>query len=119
MEVRNTSTPSQTSTPTPTQTSTPTPTKTSTPTPTPTIGYYTYSLGTGATSIDACNDFVSAPNTIYGTIAGGPGPNVGEFLYFNTALTIAVSNGYYSNGVGWYQVTGGAGEITSSNPTGC
>ena len=115
----NTSTPTPTPTITVTNTSTPTPTNTSTPTPTPTIGYYTYSLGTGATSTDACNDFVSAPNTIYGTVSGGPGPNVGEFLYFNTALNIAVANGYYSNGVGWYEVTGGAGEITSSNPTGC
>jgi len=44
---------------------------------------------------------------------------VGEFLYANTALTIPVTNGYYSNGVAWYQVTGGSGEITSLNPIGC
>jgi hypothetical protein len=111
--------PSPTPTPTTTPTPTITPTKTSTPTPTPTIGYYTYSLGTGATFTDACNDFGSAPNTIYGTVAGGPGPNTGEFLYFNTGLTIPVANGYYSNGVGWYEVTGGAGEITSAAPAGC
>jgi hypothetical protein len=115
----NTSTPTPTPTNTVTPTNTQTPTNTSTPTPTPTIGYYTYSLGTGATSTDACNDFVSAPNTIYGTVSGGPGPNPGEFLYFNTGLTIPVANGYYSNGVGWYEVTGGAGEITSAAPAGC
>jgi len=106
-------------TPTPTNTVTPTTTTTPTTTPTATFGYYTYSLGTGATSNDACIDFGSAPNTIYGTVAGGIGPNVGEYLYFNTALTIAVADGYYSNGTGWYEVTGGAGQITSADPTGC
>ena len=108
-----------TQTPTVTQTSTPTRTPTQTPTPTATFGYYTYSLGTGSTSSLACTDFGSAPNTIYGTVAGGIGPNVGEFLYANTALTIPVTNGYYSNGTAWYQVTGGAGQITSTDPTGC
>jgi hypothetical protein len=100
-------------TPTPTNTSTVTPTVT--PTPTETIGYYTYSLGTGATSNDACVDFSSAPNTIYGSVAGGPGPNVNETLYFNSGLTVPVINGYYSNGSRWYQVTGGSGLITLSN----
>jgi hypothetical protein len=117
----NTSTP--TNTPTNTSTPTNTPTNTSTPTntttPTPTIGYYTYSLGTGVTSNDACIDFTTAPNTIYGTVAGGIGPNVGEFLYVNTALTIPVTNGYYSNGTAWYLVSGGLGQITSSDPNGC
>ena len=108
-----------TQTPTPTNTVTPTTTTTPTTTPTATFGYYTYSLGTGATANDACIDFGSAPNTIYGTVAGGPGPNTGEYLYFNTALTIAVADGYYSNGTAWYQVTGGAGQITSVDPTGC
>jgi hypothetical protein len=106
-------------TPTVTQTSTPTRTPTQTPTPTATFGYYTYSLGTGTTANLACIDFGSAPNTIYGTVAGGVGPNVSEYLYVNTALTIPVTNGYYSNGVAWYQVTGGAGQITSSDPNGC
>jgi hypothetical protein len=100
-------------TPTPTNTATVTPTVT--PTPTQTIGYYTYSLGTGATSNDACIDFGSAPNTIYGSVAGGPGPNVNETLYFNSGLTVPVINGYYSNGTRWYQVTGGSGLITISN----
>ena len=108
-----------TQTPTQTNTSTPTNTPTPTTTPTATFGYYTYSLGTGATANDACTDFGSAPNTIYGTVAGGIGPNVGEFLYANTALTIPVTNGYYSNGVAWYQVTGGVGQITSTDPNGC
>ena len=100
-------------TPTPTATAAVTPTPTTTPTQT--IGYYVYSLGTGATSNDACVDFSSAPNTIYGTVAGGAGPNVGESLYFNSGLTVPVINGYYSNGTRWYQVTGGAGLISLSN----
>ena len=100
-------------TPTPTNTATVTPTVT--PTPTVTIGYYTYSLGTGATSSDACIDFGVAPNTIYGSVAGGVGPNVGETLYFNSGLSVPVINGYYSNGTRWYQVTGGSGIISLSN----
>ena len=115
----NTSTPTPTNTPTMTQTPTNTPTVTSTSTPTPTIGYYTYILGTGSTANLACADFSSAPNTIYGTVAGGIGPNVGESLYFNTSLTIPVADGYYSNGTAWYQVTGGLGLITTSDPNGC
>jgi hypothetical protein len=109
----------QTPTNTPTVTQTPTNTTTSTPTPTPTFGYYTYSLGTGITANDACIDFSGAPNTIYGTVAGGIGPNTGELLYVNTALTIPVADGYYSNGTAVYTVTGGLGEVTGLDPNGC
>jgi hypothetical protein len=117
----NSVTPTNTPTNTPTQTVTTTPTNTSTPTntPTATFGYYTYSLGTGSTANLACTDFSSAPNTIYGTVAGGIGPNAGEFLYFDTSLTIAVADGYYSNGTAWYLVSGGTGQITQSDPNGC
>ena len=115
----NTPTVTTTATNTPTVTSTETPTTTPTTTPTATFGYYTYSLGTGGTANDACTDFISAPNTIYGTVAGGPGPNAGEFLYFNTALTIPVADGYYSNGTAAFLVSGGAGEVTGVDPTAC
>jgi hypothetical protein len=116
-----TPTPTNTETPTntPTVTTTETPTATPTTTPTATFGYYTYSLGTGGTANDACTDFISAPNTIYGTVAGGPGPNAGEFLYFNTELTIPVADGYYSNGTAAFLVSGGAGEVTGVDPTAC
>jgi len=110
-------TPTNTQTPSNTATNTQTPTNTATPTPT--FGYYTYSLGTGSTANLACADFSSAPNTIYGTVSGGIGPNVGEYLYFNTSLTTPVQNGYYSNGTAYYVVTGGLGQITSSDPNGC
>jgi hypothetical protein len=100
---------------------TPTPTPTNTQTPTSTFAWYTYSLGTGATANDACLAFSASPQTIYGSIAGGVGPNVGEFLYEATArpLTDVVPNGFYSNGTAWYQVTGGLGQITASDPNGC
>lgn len=110
-------------TPTPTTTNEPTttPTPTVTQTPTQTFAWYTYSLGSGATANDACVAFGSSPQTIYGTIAGGIGPNVGEYLYETAGrpLTDAVPDGYYSNGTGWYLVSGGSGLITSSDPNGC
>jgi hypothetical protein len=110
-----------TPTPTMTQTSTNTPTPTVTQTPTSTFAWYTYSLGTGGTANAACLAFSASPQTIYGSVAGGVGPNVGEYLYETAArpLTDVVPDGYYSNGTAWYQVTGGAGQITSSDPNGC
>jgi hypothetical protein len=118
-----TNTQTQTNTPTNTQTQTPTPTNTGTPTPTPTptFAYYTYSLGTGATSNDSCTNFTGSPVTIYGTVSGGIGPNVGEFLYETPGipLTDVVPDGYYSNGTAWFLVSGGLGQITSSDPNGC
>ena len=106
-------------TPTPTNTSTPTQTPTHTPTTTPTRAYYQYSLGTGSTANDACIDYSSAPNTIYGTVLGGPGPNIGEYLYYNSGLTTPVANGYYSNGTAVFVVSGGIGQVTAVDPTGC
>jgi hypothetical protein len=110
-----------TPTPTITQTSTSTPTPTVTQTPTQTFAWYTYSLGTGGTANAACLAFSASPQTIYGSVAGGVGPNVGEYLYETAGrpLTDVVPDGYYSNGTAWYQVTGGAGQITSSDPNGC
>ena len=100
---------------------TPTPTVTQTPSPTPTFGYFTYSLGTGSTANLACVDFGSSPNTIYGSVSGGPGPNIGETLYQTPGNppTNPVPDGYYSNGTAWWRVTGGSGLITSNDPNGC
>jgi hypothetical protein len=107
-----------TPTPTASSTSTPTPTPTLTQTPTQTFAWYTYSLGTGSTANAAC---IATPQTIYGSVAGGAGPNVGEYLYETSGrpLTDVVPDGFYSNGTAWYQVTGGAGQITASDPNGC
>jgi hypothetical protein len=110
-------------TPTPTVTQTPTNTQTPTPTQTPTstFAWYTYSLGTGATANDACTAFSSSPQTIYGSVAGGVGPNIGEYLYETVGIPLsdAVPNGFYSNGTATFEVTGGLGQITSSDPNGC
>jgi hypothetical protein len=110
-----------TSTPTPTVTQTSTPTPTVTQTPTQTFAWYTYSLGTGSTPNEACAAFISSPQTIYGSVEGGVGPNINEFLYETAGIPLsdAVPNGYYSNGTAWYEVTGGLGQITSSDPDGC
>jgi hypothetical protein len=114
-----TMTPTETLTPTPTETPTETPTNTPTMTPTPTIGYYIYSLGSGATFSAACTNFGSSPINVYAPLSGGTGPNVGEYLYTDTNVSVVVPNGYYSNGTAWFQVTGGLGQITSSDPNGC
>jgi hypothetical protein len=110
-----------TSTPTPTVTQTSTPTPTVTQTPTQTFAWYTYSLGTGVTANDACIAFSASPQTIYGSVAGGVGPNINEYLYETVGIPLsdAVPNGYYSNGTAWFQVTGGAGQITATDPNGC
>jgi hypothetical protein len=119
-----TPTTTQTATPTPTvtptETVTPTVTPTITPTPTQTIGYYTYSLGyDAASSATACSDFGSSPSNYYAPLVGGPGPNVNEFLYTDSSTSTPAPNGYYSNGVALYQITGGAGEVTFVDPNGC
>jgi hypothetical protein len=118
----STSTPTPTNTETPTQTPTnttsPTQTPTNTASPTQTISYYSYSLGYGATIQESCNNS-NTPTNYYGSVSGGIGPNVGEFLYVDTSLSTPVNNGYYSNGTSWFQVAGGLGEITSTDPNGC
>ena len=102
-------------TPTTTSTSTPTPTPTITPTASQTF-FVGYSLGTGSTSGAAC---LATPQTVYGAYVDRPQPNIGEYLYDDNALTIPAANGYYSNGVAWWQITGGAGLITATDPNGC
>jgi hypothetical protein len=113
-------TPTTTTTPTATSAVTPTPTTSNTPTPTPTRSMYVYSLGYDASSAStACSNFSSSPVTVYAPVAGGPGPNIGESLYSDSGLSTPVSDGYYSNGTAWYEVTGGSGLVTSSDPNGC
>jgi hypothetical protein len=114
-----TQTPTVTSTVTPTSSVTPTITPTLTQTPTPSIGYYTYVLGTGTTTNDACNNFNVAPQTLFGALAGGVGPNIGETLYLDSSLSTPATNAFYSNGTALYQITGGAGLITAVEPDGC
>ena len=113
-------TPTPTPTVTVTETETPTPTPTNTLTPTQTIGYFTYILGYDALDVStACVNFISSPSDYYAPLAGGPGPNIGETIYTDTAQTVTAPDGYYSNGTAVYQVTGGAGVVSSVDPNGC
>ena len=40
-------------------------------------------------------------------------------IFTDNALSICAPNGFYSNGTATFQVTGGAGQVTSSDPNGC
>ena len=116
----------QTSTPTPSITSseTPTPTVTSseTPTPTPTLTQtptpinYQFELGYGFTPNDACS---SSDTSFYGSRSGGPTLEVSEILYTNAGVTTPAPNGYYSDGIILYIVSGDNGEITGKYNNGC
>jgi hypothetical protein len=109
--------------PSPTPTTTSTPTNTPTPTITPTASqtfFVTYSLGYDpSNSTNACNNFTSAPQPYYSAYVDRPQPNINEFLYDDNTLTTPSADGYYSNGVAWWQITGGAGLVTSTDPNGC
>ena len=107
-------------TPTPTMTQTPTPTMTMTPTPTPSQTFFVaYNLGYDAsTAVDACIDSAT-PQGYYSEYVDRPQPNIGEYLYSDSNLTTPASNGFYSDGVAWWQITGGAGLITGTDPNGC
>jgi hypothetical protein len=113
-----TQTPTTTITPTPTTTSTPTLTPTPTITPTASQTFFvTYSLGFDpSTTVDACS---GATNPYYSAYVDRPQPNISEYLYDDNTLTTPSADGYYSNGVAWWQITGGAGLITATDPNGC
>ena len=103
-------------TPTPTVTQTPTNTATLTPTPTPTIGYYVYPFGYDASStVSACS---ATPLNYYLSPSDNP-LDLGDTILTDIGLSTPALNGYYSDGIGWYQVTGGAGVIGFSYPNGC
>jgi hypothetical protein len=105
-----------TPTPTSTSTSTPTPTPTITPTASQTF-FVTYNLGfDSSTTVDACS---ASTNSYYSAYVDRPQPNIGEYLYDDNTLTTPSGDGYYSNGVAWWQITGGLGLITATDPNGC
>jgi hypothetical protein len=89
-----------------------------TPTPSQTF-FVAYNLGYDAsTSVDACIDSAT-PQGYYSAYVDRPQPNIGEYLYTDNNLTTPASNGFYSDGVAWWQITGGAGLITATDPNGC
>jgi hypothetical protein len=113
----STPTPTETPTNTPTPTETPTNTPTETPTPTPTISYWVYSLTSGSTAVDACTSVTTY--TLYSSSTEPQGPTVGEFLYFDTALTNPANNGWWGNGSSAFEVDsniGSPGQILTEEP---
>ena len=124
-----TRTPTKTPTNTPTNSSTSnasptvTPTNTLTPTisPTPSIGYFSFVLGSGTTASGACENYFASPVTFYGALSGGSTLNLGDILYQVAGLppTTIANDNYYSNGNIWYLISGGTGQIVSIDPNGC
>jgi type VI secretion system secreted protein VgrG len=96
-------TPTQTPTPTISNTPTITPTITSTPvTPTPTpsitptISYYSYTIWSGTSNCDACYNVNGTGIVVYGPVSNGSILNNTDVIYYNTALTNPVADGWYA-----------------------
>ena len=104
-------TPTPTTTPSPTVTPGPTPTVTPNPTPTSTPFVHTYSLGsvTSGGGYSACSEFEFLPVNFY-SFTSPIGNNV--VLYTNNNMNILAANGFYSNGVNFWQITDGNGTLT-------
>jgi hypothetical protein len=116
-----TPTPSPTSSPlAPGATRTPTPTPTTSPTSTPLTPIYSFKLGTGTTSTNACNNYNPSINNTYWSYDNAL--DNGSTLYLNGSYPLSGTppNNYYSDGtVVWY-VTAGVlvgGTICTFTPT--
>jgi hypothetical protein len=122
-----TSTTSTTTTPPPTTTTTststttttaPSTTTTSTTTTTTTLGYNSFQLAYSATSgTEACSRYPTLFTNFYYTA-----PNIsvlanGVTIYQNTSLTSPAGNGFYSNGINYWNTSAGAGNL--QNQTSC
>jgi hypothetical protein len=100
----------------PTPTVTPTPTATPAPIYTISLGYSTLSYLQACSRYDASDRVTVWSNTPSGSLVNG------SVLYSTFTDPLAppyAPNGWYSNGTATFEVTGGLGEITLSNPTGC
>ena len=64
---------------------------------------------------------MSSPMDVFAPLAGGSGPNVGEYLYKNAGNPPInpVDDGIYSDGISTYVVSGGNGQIISLDVDGC
>lgn len=77
-----------------------------------------YEMYSGMTSCDGCVR-TSGVITVY-YVGNNVTPQVGDFFYLDANITTPVPDGFYVIGDGaWWQVTGGEGEITAEDPTGC
>jgi hypothetical protein len=103
-----------------TTTSTTTAPETSTTTTTTTAAFVTFTLAystiDGAT---ACSDYPTVNTSTYYATSGST-LQVGTIIYTDSALTNPAPNGFYSNGVNYWNTSAGAGNLqnqTSCNPT--
>jgi hypothetical protein len=82
-----------------------------TTTTTTTVAFYEWFLNSGENNDAACN----AAGDLVHLYSSETPLALGVILYTNSGLTTPVANGFYADteGVTSYQVTGGAGEITS------
>lgn len=101
-------------------TTTTTTTTSTTTTTTTTSAFETFTLSySNSSGSAACADFPAITGTYY----GGPGSmiGVGTILYTTSALITPVANGYYSDGVNYYNTVGGDGtlqnEVACTPPT--
>jgi hypothetical protein len=85
-------TPTQTNTPTNTETPTQTPTNTATPTSTPLYVAWAVSIS-GDTPWSVCA--LDCTETYYSYANAGDSPNVGEYMFYDIALTQPVAAGWY------------------------
>jgi hypothetical protein len=92
------------------------PTQTPSPTPTPTPNSVPFILGYSTIPNQACT---TTETSYYGTQSGGLTIEVGEFLYSDTSTLTPAINGYYSDGLALYIVSGGLGEVTFKDSNGC
>ena len=112
-------TPTTTSTTTTTTTAAPT-TTTSTTTTTTTVAFETFLLAFSiADGETACTNYPTIFTQNYYATSGSTLTN-GTIIYTDTALTIPAGNGFYSNGLSFWNTSAGAGNLqnqTSCNPT--
>ena len=113
----STTTEAPTTTTTTTSTTTAPETSTTTTTSTTTSSFVTftlaYSIIDGAT---ACSNYPTIDTTQYYATAGSILQN-GTIIYTDTALTIPAPNGFYSNGVNYWNTGAGSGNL--QNQTSC
>ena len=92
-------------------------TTTSTTTSTTTLSYVTFTLAYSAVSgPQACSDYPTVNTTIY-YAAPGSTLTTGTIIYTNSSLTTPAPNGFYSNGVNYWNTGAGAGNL--QNQTSC
>ena len=96
-------------------------TTTSTTTSTTTLGFETFSLTySSSAGSTACTDYATPTNRNFYYATAGSTLTTGTILYTTSALNVPVANGFYSNGVDYWNTAAGVGNLqnqTSCNPS--